>query len=77
MRASTCSEPIYTIGQLPLAAGTIIIRNHLRMLKQRERARRKKIMMARLREFTPTIYRFISAHAATAEVGRRPASVTA
>lgn len=33
-------EPVLTIGQVPFAAGTIIVRNQIRALRQRHKARR-------------------------------------
>ena len=33
------NEPVFTIGREPLVAGTIVVRNNLRLRKQRERRR--------------------------------------
>ena len=35
-------EPVFTIGQAPFVAGAIYVRNQIRMLKQREKAKRRK-----------------------------------
>ena len=41
-------EPVFTIGQLPFVAGAIHVRNQIRVLKQRERARRHKAFVGRI-----------------------------
>jgi hypothetical protein len=41
-------EPIFTIGQAPFVAGAIHVRNQMRVLKQRERARRWKALVERV-----------------------------
>ena len=41
-------EPVFTIGQTPFVAGAIYVRNHIRMLKQREKAKRRKAFVARI-----------------------------
>ena len=40
-------EPVFTIGQAPFVAGAIHIRNQIRVLKQREKAKRRKAFVAR------------------------------
>ena len=40
-------EPVFTIGQAPFVAGAIHVRNQTRVLKQRERARRRKALVER------------------------------
>ena len=41
-------EPVFTIGQTPFVAGAIYVRNQIRMLKQREKAKRRKAFVARI-----------------------------
>ena len=41
-------EPIFTIGQAPFVAGAIHVRNQIRVLKQREKARRRKALVERI-----------------------------
>jgi len=41
-------EPVFTIGQAPFVAGAIHVRNQMRVLKQRERARRWKAFVERV-----------------------------
>jgi hypothetical protein len=41
-------EPVFTIGQAPFVAGAIYIRNQIRVLKQREKAKRRKAFVARI-----------------------------
>jgi len=41
-------EPVFTIGQAPFVAGAIYVRNQIRMLKQREKAKRRKAFVARI-----------------------------
>jgi len=40
-------EPVFTIGQAPFVAGAIHVRNQIRALKQREKAKRRKALVAR------------------------------
>ena len=40
-------EPVFTIGQAPFVAGAIHVRNQIRVLKQREKARRRKALVER------------------------------
>jgi hypothetical protein len=42
------SEPVFTIGRAPFVAGAIHVRNQIRILKQRERARRRKAFVERI-----------------------------
>ena len=39
-------EPVFTIGQAPFLAGAIHVRNQIRVLKQREKAKRRKAFVA-------------------------------
>ena len=41
-------EPVFTIGQAPFVAGAIHVRNQIRALKQREKAKRRKAFVARI-----------------------------
>ena len=41
-------EPVFTIGQVPFVAGAIHVRNQMRVLKQRERAWRRKAFVERV-----------------------------
>jgi hypothetical protein len=41
-------EPVFTIGRAPFVAGAIHVRNQIRVLKQRERARRRKALVERI-----------------------------
>jgi hypothetical protein len=41
-------EPVFTIGQAPFLAGAIHVRNQIRVLKQREKAKRRKALVARI-----------------------------
>ncbi|PYJ44280.1 MAG: hypothetical protein DME86_00675 [Verrucomicrobia bacterium] len=41
-------EPVFTIGRTPFVAGAIHVRNQIRVLKQRERARRWKAFVERV-----------------------------
>ena len=41
-------EPVFTIGQTPFVAGAIYVRNQIRMLKQREKAKRRNAFVARI-----------------------------
>ena len=40
-------EPVFTIGQAPFLAGAIHVRNQIRALKQREKARKRKALVER------------------------------
>ena len=41
-------EPVFTIGQAPFVAGAIHVRNQIRVLKQREKAKRRNAFVARI-----------------------------
>ena len=41
-------EPVFTIGQAPFVAGAIHVRNQIRVVKQREKAERRKALVARI-----------------------------
>jgi hypothetical protein len=41
-------EPVFTIGGTPFVAGAIHVRNQMRVLKRRERARRRKAFVERI-----------------------------
>jgi hypothetical protein len=42
------SEPVFTIGRAPFVAGAIHVRNQIRVLKQREKARKWKALVERI-----------------------------
>jgi len=42
-------QPVFTIGRAPFVAGAIHVRNQIRVLKQRERSRKRKEFVERLR----------------------------
>ena len=42
------SEPVFTIGRAPFVAGAIHVRNQIRVLKERERARKWKALVERV-----------------------------
>ena len=41
-------EPVFTIGQAPFVAGAIHVRNQIRVLKERQKARRRKAFVERI-----------------------------
>ena len=41
-------EPVFTIGRAPFVAGAIYVRNQIRLVKQREKAKRRKTFVARI-----------------------------
>ena len=41
-------EPVFTIAQAPFVAGAIHVRNQIRAVKQREKAERRKALVARI-----------------------------
>jgi hypothetical protein len=41
-------EPVFTIGKEPFVAGAILVRNQIRVVKQREKAERRKALVARI-----------------------------
>ena len=53
-------EPVFTIGQAPFVAGAIHVRNQIRALKQREKARRRKALVERFPLLRVTLPRFAS-----------------
>jgi hypothetical protein len=46
-------EPVFTIGRVPFVAGAIHVRNQIRVLKQREWARKKRAFIFSVREVLP------------------------
>ncbi len=48
-------EPVFTIGRVPFVAGAIQVRNQMRVLKQREWARRRKALISSLRGMRPRV----------------------
>ena len=53
-------EPVFTIGQAPFVAGAIHVRNQIRVLKQRERAQRRKALVERFPLLRVTLPRHAS-----------------
>ena len=53
-------EPVFTIGQAPFVAGAIHVRNQIRVLKQREKARRRKALVERFPLLRVTLPRYAS-----------------
>jgi hypothetical protein len=54
-------EPVFTIGRAPFVAAAIHVRNHVRILKQREKARRRKALLERLSALRGVLPRFFAA----------------
>jgi hypothetical protein len=50
-------EPVFTIGRAPFVAGAIYVRNQVRVLKQRERARKWQAFVERVRSRAGTLLR--------------------
>jgi hypothetical protein len=69
-------EPVFTIGQAPFVAGAIHVRNQIRAIKQRERARRRKAFVGRISSLQGAIPRYLSTRRALA-LTRSPASANA
>jgi hypothetical protein len=53
-------EPVFTIGQAPFVAGAIHVRSQIRVLKQREKARRQKAFVERISSLRGTLPRYLS-----------------
>jgi hypothetical protein len=53
-------EPVFTIGQAPFVAGAIHVRNQIRVLKQRDKVRRRKELVERFRLLRVTLPRYAS-----------------
>ncbi len=53
-------EPVFTIGQAPFVAGAIHVRNQIRVLKQREKARKRKALVERFPLLRVTLPRYAS-----------------
>ena len=66
-------EPVFTIGQAPFLAGAIHVRNQIRVLKQREKARRRKALVERIPLLRLTLPRYASPRR---NLGPRRAGVT-
>lgn len=48
------NQPVFTISREPFVAGTIVVRNQMRVLKQRDRRRKWEHLICRLRLFGST-----------------------
>ena len=53
-------EPVFTIGRTPFVAGAIHVRNQIRVLKQRERARKRQAFVERACLLRGTLPRYLS-----------------
>jgi len=53
-------EPVFTIGRAPFVAGAIHVRNQIRVLRQREKARRRKAFVERISSLHGAIPRYLS-----------------
>ena len=53
-------EPVFTIGQAPFVAGAIHVRNQIRVLKQREKAGKRKPLVERIESLRVTLRRYTS-----------------
>ena len=53
-------EPVFTIGQTPIVAGAIHVRNQIRVLKQREKAGKRKALVERIGLLRVTLRRYAS-----------------
>lgn len=73
-------EPVFTIGRTPFVAGAIYVRNELRVLKQREKARKRKALAERIFEGIASLHnavpRYLSMRRALA-LTRSPATASA
>ena len=69
-------EPVFTIGRAPFLAGAIHVRNQIRVLKERERARRRKAFVERISSLQDAIPRYLSTRRALA-LTRSPATASA
>jgi len=62
-------EPVFTIGRAPFVAGAIYVRNQIRVLKQRETARKRKEFVERLRLLPGALRRYLLARRTFAGTG--------
>ena len=69
-------EPVFTIGQAPFVAGAIYVRNEIRVLKQREKVRRRKAFVEHISSLHDAIPRYLSTRRALA-LTRLPATANA
>jgi hypothetical protein len=69
-------EPVFTIGRAPFVAGAIHVRNQIRVVKQREKARRRKAFVERISSLHDSIPRYLSTRRALA-LTRSPAPANA
>jgi hypothetical protein len=53
-------EPVFTIGRAPFLAGAIYVRNQIRVLKRREKARTRKALVERVSSLRGTLLRYLS-----------------
>jgi len=69
-------EPVFTIGQAPFVAGAIHVRNQIRVVKQREKAKRRKPFVERISSLHGAIPRYLSTRR-TLALTRSPATASA
>jgi len=69
-------EPVFTIGRAPFVAGAIHVRNQIRVVQQREKAKRRKAFVERISSLQDAIPRYLSTRRALA-LTRSPATASA
>jgi len=69
-------EPVFTIGRVPFVAGAIHVRNQMRVLQQREKARRRKVFVQRISSLHVALPRYLSTRRTLAPT-RSPAAANA
>jgi hypothetical protein len=73
-------EPVFTIGRAPFVAGAIYVRDQIRVLKQREKARRRQAFVERIFKCIASMHdaipRYLSTRRALA-LTRLPATASA
>jgi hypothetical protein len=69
-------EPVFTIGRAPFVAGAIYVRSQIRVLKQRENARRRRAFVERISSLHDAIPRYLSTRRALT-LTRSPATANA
>ena len=59
-------EPVFTVGRVPFVAGAIYVRNQIRVVKQREKAKRRKVFVDRISSLHGAVPRYLSTRRALA-----------
>jgi len=62
-------EPVFTIGRAPFVAGAIHVRNQIRVLQERERARKRKESVERLRLLPGALWHYLTIRRTFAATG--------